>query len=123
MTNYFAAQDQGEDAFYRVEGPDLKDTPGVRRDLVNLFKSAYMPEQTRIDFDRWRALAKQGYCYAPAPGPPEGARAMAIDFSTRNGLITGLAVGSLPWCQGKEIGPGLGNDQPSGKVEGKAGGC
>lgn len=116
---------QGAASQYAVEGQALRDTPGIRRDLVNLFKSAYMPEQSRIDFDKWLALDNHGYCYSSALEVSGGYDAvMAIDFTSKNGLITGVAVGSVTACQGKKVGRGLGNDTAPTKSEKKRGnGC
>ena len=124
-SDYFVPGDQGTAYHYAVERHDLKDTPGIRRDLVNLFKPAYMPEQTRIDFDKWRALEKQGYCYSIPPGPSGNeVAAMAIDFTAENGMISGVVVGSVSSCRGKKTGQGLGNDHPPVKSEKKTGsGC
>lgn len=123
QSDYFVAGGQRAVSQYAVEGQSLKDTPGIRRDLANLFKSAYMPEQARIDFDKWLSLARQGYCYPPVLGASGGDdTAMAIDFITDNGLIAGVVVGSVGSCQGEKVGRGLGNDTPPAKSEKKTGG-
>lgn len=124
-SDYFVSGDQGATYHYTVERADLKDTPGIRRDLVNLFKPEYMAEQTRIDFDKWLALGKQGYCYAHTPGlsEKEGV-AMAINFTSKNGIISEVVVGSVSSCQGQKIGKGLGNNHTPVKSTKKAGsGC
>ena len=116
---------QGAASQYTVEGQTLKDTPGIRRDLVNLFKSAYMPEQSRIDFDKWLALEKHGYCYALPLGTSDSEDvAMAIDFTSKNGLITGVVVGSVVMCRGEKVGRGLGNNATPAKSKKMSGsGC
>lgn len=119
-SDYFVPGDQAAAYHYAVERPDLKDTPGIRRDLANLFKPVFMPEQTRIDFDKWLTLEKQGYCYSGSSA--NGGAAMAMDFTTKEGFIIGVVVGSTSSCRGKKVGRGLGNDSPPGKSDRKGGG-
>jgi len=81
---------------YKINRPDLKDTPGVRRKLVNLLNPS--SRKGKINFNEYRVLQKHGYCFSPKNNP-----VLAMDFITDNGFITAVVVGSLPACQGDKI--------------------
>ena len=73
----------------------LKDTFSARRGLVNTFKPVFIPGQGRLDFRHWLALPGKGYCFQQHPGA-----AMAMDFISSGGTITGVVVGPVPGCAG-----------------------
>lgn len=122
-TNYFTAGKASPTYTYRMERHDLRDSRSVHRDLVTLFKSAFMRDQDRIDFKKWQALDAHGYCFAPKAAAPDD-RALAMDIRTKNGFVTEVVIGPLPSCRDARIDTDFDKKYPLPKPGAKIpGGC
>ena len=97
-TDYFTAGTAGPTYTYRMERHDLRDTRSVHQDLATLFKTAFMRDQDRIDFKKWRVLDAHGYCFAPMAATSDD-QALAMDIHTKNGFVSEVVVGPLPSCR------------------------
>jgi len=121
--SYFSPSAEGRAYFYKVDRPGLKDTLGVRRKMVDLFKSAYMGEHERVDFTKWLALENHGYCFAPSGVEGENG-AMAMDVISQDGLVMGVVVGPVHSCADTKVDREFVHRfPPPSKGQGMGGGC